>query len=683
MADRKQKSTTNLPNSQTGKPSRLAVTLVVTIALIWFVLALAMSTRLHSVLRYTVEPLLSVELEPFGASLSVMIFCVTFIGTWLGAIYACGESVSCRRATTMLALALIGPLLAGFARTQFGARPSFFEPLWFAAWTGLSFQCLIENLTKRFQLSPSLQQLLSGLVFIVAAVCGVWWVIQSFDHYDNFLFGYNDFGHFMQRVANTAEGRGWLLESPVLPRFWDHFNPGLVLLVPLWKVYPDVTLCFYLQAACFVASAGFIYLIAHSLNSSRLAAACWACAWLVQPSIGQMNIAFTYGWHPISLAIPLLLAALWLIIINRKLLAVVALMLACSMEEGVFVIVGLFAACASVYNYWNATKKVAVAEADQASNTSTTANRHVSDKLTSLQWLLLSCIMIGTFVMVYKLSGIADFQTARFAPLGNSPLEIVLSPVLRPAVFWAQFLSRENAIFVISLLVPCCLPAIVSGWRWLLPAGLPLAVLLMWNHQPAHSLAFQYPSTLLPLFWLSAITGSLKQAADGSCNTQVTSDRSLSYAVGALATGLLLSLYIGQLPISGSTLMEAYAASYGDSPLRRAVDDEDGRWLTEQVAELRREHQTCLATGRIAAHLVGNDDIETVGQYLERREKLQQLNDRRDQAILHYRTILLDRRESFQQSPEQTEKVLHEALAAGFIIEADRFDIVKLKTPDR
>ena len=53
------------------------------------------------------------------------------------------------------------------------------------------------------------------------------------------MLGYHDFGHFAYRVASTWEGRGFLLETPSLPAFWDHFNPGLALLAPLWGLWPD------------------------------------------------------------------------------------------------------------------------------------------------------------------------------------------------------------------------------------------------------------------------------------------------------------------------------------------------------------------------------------------------------------------------------------------------------------
>jgi hypothetical protein len=71
-------------------------------------------------------------------------------------------------------------------------------------------------------------------------------------------------------------------------------------------------------------------------------------------------------------------------------------------------------------------------------------------------------------------------------------------------------------------------------------------------------------------------------------------------------------------------------------------------------------------------------DIETVGQYAERRELLQKLANRR-QPILHYEYILLDRLETFQQTPPQIQAVEQEARANGFVEIENAFNIVILK----
>jgi uncharacterized membrane protein len=253
------------------------------------------------------------------------------------------------------------------------------------------------------------------------------------DYHANFLLGYNDFGHFALRIANTASGRGWLLESPVLPIFWDHFNPGLLMLVPVWSLAPCVETVFLVQAIALAVGALLVWAIAQRLNFGSIQATIWGAAWLAQPSLGQMNLAYTYGWHPISLAIPLLLAALWLLLSDRKGLSLASVLLAMSMEEGVIVVVSLFSLGCSVQCWFRRSE---------------TIPRVLN--LGFSQWLAGFILAALSFLLVYRFSGIAEFQTGRFVALGNSATEVLLSPILRPAAFWGQIFRWDKAAFLLS-----------------------------------------------------------------------------------------------------------------------------------------------------------------------------------------------------------------------------------------
>ncbi len=272
----------------------------------------------------------------------------------------------------------------------------------------------------------------------------------------------------------------------------------------------------------------------------------------------------------------------------------------------------------------------------------------------------------------------AEFQTARFVKLGTSTTEILLSPIQKPVAFWSPFVSLDRWYYLLLLALPCGLPALYRGWQYLVPTLLPLAVLIVWDHLPAHCIAFQYASTLLPLFWLAAITGASSHQPAAEHATGRRFD--IASPLTACVTGIVLSIFVGQLPYSQPTLVDVDSQTYGadDRPRRRA-DAEDGLWLTEQVARIREHHAACLATGRIAAHLVHMPDIETVGQYIERKQMLSRLPER-SVPIQHYRWIVLDRRESFQQTAAQTKTIEAEAIAAGFEVTADRFDIVILQS---
>ena len=650
------------------------------LALCWLVLALAASSRMYFLTTYKVGKMVEPFWEPFAATNLVVLFCFGVIVCWVvwwwkNLQAGCGSQLRARLffAISILPLALWWMRVGGLVLWP----AQFWEAIWIAAWTGASFGELARNRTLRLsesaQQHPSRGGLAVGLALtLVSALVGIWWFCQSVEYYQNFLLGYNDFGHFLQRVANTAEGRGTLRESPVLPVFWDHFNPGLLFLVPLWKLFPSVKLVFALQAGSLAAGGLLIYAISRSIGHPKLAALVFGLAWLVQPSVGQMNLAYTYGWHPITFAIPLLLAAIACLLVKQRVAALFCTLLALSMEEGVFVIVALVAAvCAGlplVDKLFTKRDKTAEDSKDSPGLLGT---------LPIATWFIVAVVSVLGFVLVYKFSGLAEFQTGRFVALGNSPLEILLSPVIRPVVFWGQVLKFENVLFVSLLWLPCGLPALLRGWRYVLPTILPLGVLIVWDHAPAHNLAFQYPSTLLPFFWLASLSG----AVIGKLGRDNTS--ALPSAVTALVTGLVLSLFVGQLPFSSVTLRDVEAMAYGaDSEQRRRHDGDDGRWLTQQVTKIQEAGDECLATGRIAAHLVGNLDIETVGQYLQRRDRLSALPDRKGAPIKHYRWVVLDRQDLAKWSGSEVAAVELEARENGFELVEDQFDIAIYRRKD-
>ena len=637
-------------------------------------------------MNYGVAEAVDPFLEPFAASSSAALFCFCVASVWFGLHWYCATKDTDRRGSGVwqsllfLAIALL-PLVVWVLRGTgvIATQAQIWEVLWLAGWTGMSFAAVVQDVDWTDDAEARGDGWLRWSLAILILLCSVWWFGQSVEFYRNFMLGFNDFGHFLQRVANTAAGRGLLIESPVLPAFWDHFNPGLLLIVPLWKLYPEASLIFALQSVSLSISAWMIFAIALRVGCSRLASTLFGVAWLMQPAVGQMNLAYTYGWHPITFAIPLLLGALWALLSGQRMVALICTLVAMSMEEGVFVIVALVAAsCAvlpSVDKFLAGKSRVAgpVQQPDSRYLLERTLPRYV--------WIVVAIISVMSFLLVYRFSGIAEFQTGRFVALGNSVGEILMSPVLRPSAFWGQVLRWDHIIFIALLWLPCGPAALLKGWRYLLPTLLPLAVLIVWDHRPAHSLAFQYPSILQPMFWFACLAGStMTTKSEHEEQSNVRTNGGLTSATTAVMTGLILSLFVGQLPFSSPTLREVEATTYGiESQWRRRSTDSDGKWLLAQVAEIRKSGEACLATGRIAAHLVGCSDVETVGQYLERRVKLAELEDRMGDPIRHYVWLVLDRQELFQQTKDQIDAVELEGLQRGFEVVREQYDVVVLR----
>ena len=636
-------------------------------AAVWFLGATCVASRVHLVMGYRSVPAGPPELELFLASHAAWLFTATVAGLWLVAWWRCQPAQRVHAAPQWriaAAWAVAGGLPGACVLARAGGwqtEPGYWEPLWIAAWSGLSGGWLVQQRNWPQRSQPRQPRWDVAVVSAAAVTTATWWYLQTCDLYENFLLGYNDFGHFGQRIANTAAGRGWLLESPVLPRFWDHFNPGLLLLVPAWAVFPHVDLFFVLQALSLASGSVLVWGLARQMNYEPLPAIAFGLAWLAQPVLGQMNLAYTYGWHPISLAIPLLLGAVWSLVAGRRGLAAGLSLLAMSMEEGVIVVTALFCGACGMLAWLEQRGWLR-------------GGSHPAGQVFGIaagSWLLATAATAVGFLVVYRFSGIAEFQTGRFVALGNSPAEIVLSPVLRPEAFWGAIFRWDKLAFCLSLWIPCFLPSLIRGWRWMLPSLLPLLVLIVWDHKPATSLAFQYSSALLPLFWLAALDG-------GRAAPRLS-------ATAALLSGLVLSLYAGQLPYSSPTLLDVIGHTYQTGSEGevawgfRRTDAADGQWLTQQVARVRVQAGPVLATGRIAAHLVGNEDVETVGQFLERSDRLAELPDRRDNPLGHYRWIVLDRREAFQQDPTSTAAVEQSARQAGFQVTAEAYDVLVME----
>ena len=647
----------------------------------WFVAAACVSSRSYLVLNYFLLQPLSGWLEPMAAPAPALcvLLVVAGIGCWR--CFAVGNRKAIWSATAFLVGSGI-PTWVIWVQQATGNQnnvqtwqpqfwqPQFWEPLLLGAGCGFAAARLggVPNnshaSTSRWQWLRTFGQwlrttagsrLLVGLAFLGASTWSYW--LQHF-YFDSFLLGFNDFGHFSQRIASTANGQGLLLETPVLPAFWDHFNPILLVLVPLWKLVPNVELIFVVQAISLASGGVFIFEIARRCDLTPTASALWSMSWFCCPSVTQMSIAYTYGWHPVSFAIPILFGALLSWMTGQRLWTIICLVLAIGVEENVIIMICLFCGWQAVIAFAGTTKRFSERMLPP----------HLPEAWSTgnwRAWLACSLLFGIIFVAVFRFSGLAEFQTARFVALGDSPFEILFSFVLKPDVFWGQVLRARSFYFIGLLLLPIGISIWLHAWRWAACCLVPLGVLLVWDHLPAQSIAFQYPTVLLPVLYFSAIRAS------GLLAAQRTQKPNLSYSSEKVAwfaggTSLVLSIWFGLLPWSGETLTDVVHRTYAaELPDRREIDARDQIWLKERIGRLQSNHLRVLATGRIAAHFVGSQDIETVGQFFQRRDALAELTPTTN-PLLRYDVIILDQRENFQQSTEQTAALREEIRTLPF-----------------
>jgi uncharacterized membrane protein len=128
-----------------------------------------------------------------------------------------------------------------------------------------------------------------------------------------FLLRRYDLGNFTQAIWSTAHGH--LLEvtevgGAQVSRLGIHVDPILLLLVPIWKVWPSPVMLLVVQALAMAAGSVPLFWLARKHLSSERDAALIAAAYLVSPTVGWNAL---HEFHAVALAVPLLIAAIWFI----------------------------------------------------------------------------------------------------------------------------------------------------------------------------------------------------------------------------------------------------------------------------------------------------------------------------------------------------------------------------------
>ena len=125
-----------------------------------------------------------------------------------------------------------------------------------------------------------------------------------------FQTGRFDLGNMVQAVWSTAHGhplRITSLEGEQISRLAAHVDPVLVLWAPFWWLWPSPDLLVVTQAAAIALGAVPVWRLARRRLGSEHAALGFALAYLLYPATQWLTLN---EFHPVSLACPLLLAAI-------------------------------------------------------------------------------------------------------------------------------------------------------------------------------------------------------------------------------------------------------------------------------------------------------------------------------------------------------------------------------------
>jgi uncharacterized membrane protein len=150
-----------------------------------------------------------------------------------------------------------------------------------------------------------------------------------------------DLGNADQALWNTAHGRPFHFTNwrglPDLPlkedsRLGMHFEPVYLLIAPIYWLWSDVRALLILQTVALALGAVPVFLLARLRLGSGLCALVFAMAYLLWPAVEGANLV---DFHAITLAVPLLLAAFYLLQTRRYHYFLACAVLAMSCKEDV------------------------------------------------------------------------------------------------------------------------------------------------------------------------------------------------------------------------------------------------------------------------------------------------------------------------------------------------------------
>ncbi len=330
--------------------------------------------------------------------------------------------------------------------------------------------------------------------------------------YGNFRFARFDLGNMVQAVWSTAHGRPLEMTDATgeqIVRFASHVDPILVLLAPLWIIAPTpITLASVQIVACALGALPLFWLARRHLSSEK-AAALVAVAYLVYPWLAWTALD---AFHPVTLAIPVFLSAIWFLDTGRLWAFALCAVLVLATGE----LMGLPLAALGLW-YW-------------------LSRGHCrAGLITAVAGLGWTVICLTLIVPAFR-DGPSPFF-GRYESVGGSPWGIAKSVFTDPTAIVSALGSRDDVVYLLWLGAP------LLGIFLLSPALAVVAV-----PQILVNGLSDWPTTTDPRHHYIAAAVPFLLAASVLGLARLPQARQVPWAVAVLAASGALALMLGPWP---------------------------------------------------------------------------------------------------------------------------------------
>ncbi|MBN3948767.1 MAG: DUF2079 domain-containing protein [Nostoc sp. NMS7] len=257
----------------------------------------------------------------------------------------------------------------------------------------------------------------------------------------------------------------------------DHAAFILYLIVPLYKIYPDVHWLFAVQAIALTIGCVPVYALSLQAGLSINYARAISISYLLYPSL--FNINFFTDFRPETIAVPALLWAMWAGISHRTWQLIIAIALVLSCKD----ILSLTVIAFGVWLWLIQHRRI----------------YGIGCIVTGVVWYL---ITVG--YLVPMLRGGQAGGVVFYSSLGDSPKQIIWNIITNPSLILGKFFASETLFYYLLLLLP-----VIIGLHWrhimtIIPA-LPMFLLnILSDYSPQRDLINHYSLTIFPflIVWL-------------------------------------------------------------------------------------------------------------------------------------------------------------------------------------
>jgi uncharacterized membrane protein len=312
-------------------------------------------------------------------------------------------------------------------------------------------------------------------------------VLAAVAHYAVFGTARVDLGNMVQAIWNTQHGH--FLESTTLSgqqmnRLGAHVDPFLLVFVPLLWIWSNPVLLPIVQALAVASGALPVFWLARKHLGSSRAGAHFAFAYLLYPATQFNAFTITSSFHSVSMAVPLVLYAVWFLDENRLFAFSAVALLAFTTKEEIPLAVG----CLGIW--------YAVRRGHRLFGLGT-FGLGLAVTLFNFLWL----------IPHYETNG--NPFAYRYNEVGGTPRGIADKLFRDPTAFLHAVASGHKAVYLALLLVPFLGLWLLEPLLFL--GALPdLAINLLSSLGDQTSISFHWTAGIVPFVVASSIFGAAR-----------------------------------------------------------------------------------------------------------------------------------------------------------------------------